>query len=232
MMKRINTIFLWLLCSIAVSSCSREEISLYSSLPRIELRNADGVGMESYAFTDEDYVEKRTEKTFLIPVGLVGYPLEEGMSYCLKFSGNSGDSKAFNNPYTFPADTVMAAAEILLPAPASFKDKYERTVTFDLEDSRHSFEPGRNEKAEFKLLVAYQIRPADFSTDFWGTYSNNKYKVMMDCFGTTYRNIEQTPANGRKVVAYYKTNYTDKGLKLMDDEAEPAEIKFNEEKYK
>lgn len=74
--------------------------------------------------------------------------------------------------------------------------------------------------------MTLSIQPSTWSNEWWGSYSNSKYILMMECFKTTHDAIAKTQANQVKIRTYYTQYKREHGPLYGDDDESSTEISF------
>lgn len=223
----MKKILFFALILLTVVACRENDIEYYSGSPCVELPEA--VNCE---FNDVDYVNGTLEKEFNVSVRLLGYLLREPRTFalmCVEDSVNVKPQIKFNDKYTFAADTIYAAAPVLVTRPEGLKEKHAGKLCFDTKNSAMQFGVGRVEYSSCEITVTTNLKPNDgrwtWDQEVWGLYSTNKYAFMMDCFGCTYDKMEHTKDKVIWVNDLYQ-EYLKTHEPLLDDEQDPAPIVF------
>lgn len=212
---------------LAVVACRENDIEDYSGSPCVEL--PDPVTCE---FTDIDYVNKTWEKEFPVQVRLLGYLLDQPLTFaltCVNDSNYTMPEVRMQDSYTFEPDSIYSIAKIVVKRPAGLKEEQVGRLCFNTSSPAMQFGVGRVEYSSCEITVSTNLSPNDgrwtWDQQVWGLYSTNKYAFMMDCFGCTYDKMEHTKEKVLWVNDLYQ-EYLMTHDPLLDDEQDPAPIVF------
>ena len=190
-------------------SCQQNEIEVYAESPRIGFENTSTLGFipERYiTFTDEDYLAQVTEKIDSVKIELMGMALEEPRICCLKKVNESTEISFlqidFPDRVTVEPGIYSFYLSFKVFRPEHTGMEYSFLLEFDTEHPEHGFDPGKIECGKVRFIVAFNLKPAGWN-NYFGTYSDGKYRFMLDFFGGVYSSIGNTSENRRMVREAY-----------------------------
>lgn len=216
-------VFLWMF--LFCLGCEQNDIAEYQEEPRINFMYSVG----KVRFSDQDYLNDRLWTEASVEIQLIGRFLLHPLTYCLKAEPEEETvyvaQVRCEEAYTMLADTSEMRAVVTVERPGLLDVVYKTVVVFDMNNSLHQFARGKSESLEYEMTVEYKIKPNSWNSEFFGEYSNSKYKFMMDEFGTVFENIPLTSESKDRVRKAY-ARYRENNPPLMDDQDPQQEIVF------
>lgn len=203
-MKR-NIFILECLCLLC--ACQTDEIVKYEERPRINFENTSGLGVpvQHYVyFTDEDYLHGVTQKKDSLKLELVGNVASEALKCCFKLM-NEQEGLIVKIPeyLEFPGGAYEAYCGIEVICPEQSDSSFTVSLGIDNENPMHDFEEGKIEGQQVMIIGEFRLKPTGWN-NYFGIYSDGKYRFMLDFFKGTYGSIGNTSDNRRLVKEAYK----------------------------
>ena len=171
---------------LSLTSCSKEEIDMYSQEARI---NFDYRTIYS-ELRDSDYVKMKTDpyRRDSVRVRIMGDLLTANRDFCIKKTENSAYANTLDiqldDKYTYSAlDAVCQYVyfKVKRPAYKTGRKTYGCNLEFDLTNPNHQFEKGFVEDNSVEVNYVWDItEPKTWSDWYWlGDFSPIKYCYMM-----------------------------------------------------
>ncbi len=195
-------------CLLLLFSCRQNEIEEYADIPRIGFENASNQGYisERYViFTDEDYLSHVTEKTDSIKIELMGKALVEPGTCCFK---RVDEGEVAPLQVDMPDHLVIAPGiyfvylKFKVFRPVSSGVVCSSLLEFDADNPAHGFAAGKAEGKQMRIVGEFRLKPLGWN-NYFGAYSDGKYRFMLDFFGGIYSSVGNTSENRRLVREAY-----------------------------
>lgn len=224
----------YILCCIPVLlclACDSNHIDNYSLDPKLNFysnRKVNNIPEMICLFSDEDYVNGITAKVDSVRVDIMGDAQEEDRYfYCTTaFEKDQPHVEVLlDDRYVMPARSFSVYIQYKMLAPERFNVTHITSLCFDYDRNSPMFSAGLSEQQTCRINVSYRIRPDIWHESTWGTYSNGKYKFMMDEFKDVYGNIKRTYANKTFIKKQYE-EYRKNNPPILDDQIPAQEIQF------
>lgn len=189
-------------------ACWQNEIEEYAEIPRIGFENTSNVGgcPERYVlFTDEDYLKRITVKTDSVKVELMGYALETPGTCCFERIDEEGKAVLrveLPSQLTVAPGVYSFYLKFKVYRPDQTGTGYSALLGFDTAHPEHGFAPGKTEGKQMRIVGEYRLKPSVWN-NYFGLYSDGKYRFMLDFFGGVYTSVGQTSENRRLVREAY-----------------------------
>ena len=205
----MRTLWIGCWCVCLFLSCRQNEIGEYTEVPRINFESTSNLGNipERYVtFTDEDYLNKVMEKTDSVKVELMGKALEEAGICCFKQTDDKEGEQACE--MEVPDQMVVGAGiysfylKFKVFRPENTGVSCRSLLEFDRQNPEHGFGTGKREGAQVRIITEFRLKPTGWN-NYFGVYSDGKYRFMLDFFQGTYASIGNTSENRRLVREAY-----------------------------
>lgn len=229
-MKQGKYILCWLpvLLCLACDSNPIDEYELGAKLNFYNSRMINQVPEKICQFSDEDYVNGVAERLDSVRVDIMGNAQEENrFFYCTTAfeTDRLHVEVQLEDRYVMPARSYSVYIQFKVRAPERFGIDHVTSLCFDNDRNSPFFSAGLSEQQTCRIIVSYLIRPEVWHETIWGTYSNGKYKFMMDEFKDVYGNIKRTYANRVFIKKQYE-EYRKNNPPILDDQIPAQEIEF------
>ncbi len=221
----MRRLLIWGCYLFLLLSCRQNEIEEYTEIPRIGFENSSNLGYvpERYIlFTDEDYLKQVTEKTDSVKVELMGKALDESRTCCFRKVEETDEEQALQ--MNVPDEIVVRPGiysvylKYKVYCPKFSGREYSSVLEFDTERPEHGFAVGKSEGNRVRIIGEFRLKPIDWN-NYFGVYSDGKYRFMLDFFGGIYSSIGNTAENRRLIrEAYAEYRLTNDAI--VDDNGE------------
>ena len=171
----------------AFSACSTDEDFFYQDEPRVRLVGdyTWAVGTDSISFSFVAYPTTTTEQTFNVDAQIMGNPVDRDRTANISIDPQktTADASLYTLPQTVtvPAGQTKGTFQVSVRRDASLQQKSAR-LYIKVDDSA-DFKKGVNEQ-DHLVIVWNDIlsKPKNWADleEFFGTYSNTKYRFMLD----------------------------------------------------
>lgn len=200
-----NIFILGVLCLLY--ACQMSEMVEYEGRPRINFENSSGLGtsVQHYVyFTDEDYLNGVTQKKDSLKLELMGEASTEVLKCYFKLiNEQNGLDIKFQEYIELPAGVYEAYVGIEIIRPERSDSSFVVTLGIDSANLLHDFEEGKSEGQQLDIIGEFRLKPIGWN-NYFGVYSDGKYRFMLDFFKGTYGSIGNTSENRRLVKEAYK----------------------------
>lgn len=230
-------VFIGILATL-LSSCESTGLTEYQEAPRLNFAGEfTSVGFVSpVEFNDRDYLNGVMEKEDSLKVTLLGDVLESPLTYCFKVLPDTTtdlqSEPIFAEKYVFPAGKYTTWFKYKVKRPEKMGKKHLSLMVFDVDSPDFQFLPGLYEALQCTSEVLFRLEPIEgWNTRLWnatflGTYSNGKYKFIIDTYKKTYKELTIDGQFRDQVREAYRAYRADGGEPIMDDSDTPKEIEF------